>query len=202
MKNIYVHVNDIADIREREAVKFAQETLGQDWHSSLVTYRLESEFQRDWLAEVGRWLHFASQNGFLDEVLKPIGINFRRLNGSSQQPPNPNDLAHLNLQSRLAEAQTAYVLCKTGWQFGEYEPTTCAQNTDADLRLKNAYGESFFLQVKAPDQPGKVVNHKIVEGEYDDRIITALDKARANETNRSPARYRALSTTQFKPSVP
>jgi hypothetical protein len=87
-----------------------------------------------------------------------------------------NDPRHLKLHHHLSATRVTYYLTGTGWGFVGYEPES-GGDVDIDVSLAAPGGRTVEFQVKAPDQPGKVVNHKIVDGEDDSPITHDIDKA-------------------------
>jgi hypothetical protein len=145
-----------------------------EWPSRLVQYRFTSEWQADWKAELGHWLHTAERLGFLDVLVKRVLGRARRR--SRSQAIDPNDQRHLDLLSEVAAATTVHYLTGTGWAFRRWEPVVEGDG-DVDIELIGPSGAIVNVQVKAPDQPGRRSMGHVVDGEYDDRINTALRKA-------------------------
>ncbi|HET6284268.1 MAG TPA: hypothetical protein VFH73_25150 [Polyangia bacterium] len=158
-----------------EALSFATEILGEPsaWSSSIVGYRLASEFQADWKLEVGCWLLLARDLGFLPALRAKIRRATTRI--GSAPVGGPNDKAHLVLNQELAPAMVIYYFVSLGWTFDGWEPDV--QNGDVDVRLRSPDTRIVDLQVKAPDQPGSVAAHRRVDGEFDERVLTAVDNA-------------------------
>jgi hypothetical protein len=69
-----------------------------------------------------------------------------------------------------------HYLTGTGWRFCRWEPIT-GGDVDVDVELVTSDGRTAYLQVKAPDQPGRVVGDRRKEGEYDERVVKAVAKA-------------------------
>lgn len=70
----------------------------------------------------------------------------------------------------------AHYLTHTGWAFVAWEPIA-GGDCDVDIALTAKDGAPVLFQVKAPDQPGYVVGHHLVDGEYDQRVLEAVAKA-------------------------
>lgn len=160
---------------QSEAIARAERLLGtaDEWPSLLMKYRWTSDFQADWKAEIGHWLHTAEESGYLaNAVERPLS----RRKGGNRKEVHPNDSTHLVLQHELAPSKIAHYLIRTRWAFRAWEPITGGP-VDVDLRLASPDGTEVEIQVKAPDQPGVVTNHRLHDGEFDDRVISALDKA-------------------------
>lgn len=171
-----VDVRDIHRIPETDALKFVDEVLGpaDTWPSPLISYRLGAGFQADWKAEVAQWLWVAKEHGFLDRVLHDLRAQAKR--PSKATVVDPNDERHLKLHQHLAVARVTHYLTALGWNFQAFESETGGK-VDVDLSLRSPDGAVVELQVKAPDQPGRVVKGKIVDGEHDERIVLAVTKA-------------------------
>lgn len=147
------------------------------WAPSLIGYRFRQPFQADWKAEVGRWLIHAEQLGFLSRLVTLIQKRVLREAGDPKVT-GANDSAHLYLGQELAAAMTTYYLVRSGWTFIEWEPKLPpGTKGDVDVRLRCPLGFLTDIQVKAPDQPGERSGGQVVDGEYDDRICIAIDKA-------------------------
>jgi hypothetical protein len=169
-----------------------------DWISELMRYRLSAEFQADFKAEWGHWLHTAGHHGFQEEVVKKVLDRAKPLGSEIR---DPNDKASLVLAQEMAPAMFAHYLCGTGWTFGGWEWEHNGGSVgDVDLRLGAPDGTTTWFQVKSSDQPGYVVNHRIAEGEYDDRIDAALDKAAKQlPKTETEAKFIALSANRSWP---
>lgn len=173
-----VDVRDLHRVTEEEALALVDRHLGQSgsWPSALVNYRFKSDWQADWKEEVGHWLHAADSNGFLASMLRPIQGEKRRSGEANEI--KENDKHHLKLHQYLAPALACHYFTGTGWTFAGYETETGGQ-IDIDLALNAPDGTLVEFQVKAPDQPGEVSGGRIHDGEYDERIIAAIEKASA-----------------------
>ena len=169
---------DAAVIRRypaEQALRFASDVLGEPdaWPSSLIGYRLASEFQADWKLEVGCWLLLAHDLGFLPALRARLRRAATRVD--SAPVGGPNDKAHLVLNQELAPAMAIYYFVSVGWTFDAWEPGV--QNGDVDIRLRSPDGRLVDVQVKAPDQPGSISSYRHVDGEFDDRVLSAIDHA-------------------------
>lgn len=202
MTTPYLHAHQLRRVSPEEAIAFVDACLGppDGWPSPLVAYRLTSEFQRFWKEEVGHWLKTAERCGFLKRVLHDIGTQARP--ASRDADVHPNDKGHLKLQQHLAAARIVHYLTGTGWEFEAFEPVTGGA-VDVDISLRAPGGTLVEIQVKASDQPGIVQDdcfpvpvedsdqpeivrgQRIRDGEYDDRILKAVEHAAAQL--RSPA---------------
>ncbi len=145
--------------------------------SPLLTFRLGDESQADWKEEVGHYLRTAERHGYLERLSHDALAEARRRHGSTNvtAPPHANEKAHLKLRQALAPAMLAHYLLGTGWGFLEWEPKNVAG--DIDLRLSAPGGAPVAIQAKAPDQPGGRGGGRVIDGEHDDRVVAALEKA-------------------------
>ncbi|MDB4963964.1 MAG: hypothetical protein JWP01_3963 [Myxococcales bacterium] len=167
---------DLHRISEAEALALVERLLGDEsqWPSPLIKYRFKSEWQRDWKAELGHWLHTAGTFGFQGQLVDRVLGRARR--GSRSTTVDPNDQRHLDLQSEMAPAMVVHYLTGTGWAYRQWEAVT-GGNGDVDVEFAAPGGVVINTQVKAPDQPGSRAGGRVVDGEYDDRVLTALRKA-------------------------
>lgn len=171
-----IDVRDIHRLPDAEAMRFVDNVLGPPdaWPSPLIKYRLGAEFQADWKVELGQWLKAAREFGFLDQVLHQLRTQAQR--PSKADTIDPNDERHLKLHQHLAVARITHYLTALGWGFDAFEPDT-GSSVDIDLSLRAPDGKLVEFQVKAPDQPGRRENGRIVDGENDERIVHAVRKA-------------------------
>lgn len=184
----------IATVSDADACAYVDEVLGEasSWPSRLVSYRLSSDFQISWKREVGRWLRFARDTGFLPTILPRI----ERARSVNDPPladgkPDPNDRAHRILNQELAEVRVAYYLCAAGWSFLSVpEP---GNGYDVDLRMKTPRGLVADVQVKASDRLGRIVGSGRVDGENDGHVTAGLKKA-IQQLARSPGPIRIAVT--------
>jgi hypothetical protein len=153
------------------ALAFVDALLGDasEWSSPLINYRLSSDFQADWKEEVGHWLKTAERCGFLEQLRQRVIKRAKR--GTTAVEVDPNDKSHNVLVQELASAMVIHYLTGTGWTFQAWEPIT-GGSVDVDIQLGAPDGSAVYVQVKAPDLPGRVVG-----GEYDERIVAAVAKA-------------------------
>jgi hypothetical protein len=174
-----VHAYELHAVTDDEARAFVDGVFGpsEEWRSPLIRYRLTSDFQADWKTEVGHWLKSAERQGFLKKVLERV-LKRAKSPPSGATTPNKeaNDPHHLVLAQELAPAMAVHYLTGTGWSFEAWEPVTGGA-VDVDFSLQAPDGMSVMLQVKAPDRPGEVVGHRLVDGENDEYVLRALSKA-------------------------
>jgi hypothetical protein len=159
-----------------ESLRFVDETLGppSSWPSPLISYRLADAFQAPWKCELGQWLYCAKQYGFLEQVLHQLRTQAKR---AVRKYPgqHPNDERHLKLHNVVAASRVVHYLSATGWSFVSYESETGGP-VDIDVTMRGPGNELVELQVKSPDQPGVVEEHRLTDGENDERVLTALKK--------------------------
>jgi hypothetical protein len=172
-------VQELQRLPPDAAIALVDRLLGppEEWPSPLIAYRLTSEFQADWKAELGQWLKAAEQFGFLDRVLHEITHQAKKSNKKDTGVIDPNDPRHLKLLQHVAAARIIHYLTATRWSFSGYELTP-GQAVDIDCALTTPNGQLVEFQVKAPDQPGRLSGHRYVDGDFDDRVITAVSHAR------------------------
>jgi hypothetical protein len=184
-----VDVHELHRVTPADARAFVDQTLGaaDTWASPLISYRLSADAQADWKVELGNWLKVAEQNGFLDRLMHDVQSQARR--PSKLTTKDPNDRNHLKLHHYVAAARVTHYLTALGWSFGAFEPET-GGDVDIDLQLKSPNGAPVEFQIKAPDQPGRIENHRIVDGEFDERVIAAVEHAAIQL--RHPARAPAI----------
>jgi hypothetical protein len=184
-------VEELQRIPVEEALDLVDRLLGPpgEWPSPLIAYRLTSDFQADWKAEVGQWLRAAEQFGFLERVMHEIRSHAKGRSKGQTGEIDPNDRQHLKLHQHLAAARIIHYLTATGWGFRGYETETGGA-VDIDCSLVAPGGQVVEFQVKSPDQPGRRAGHRDVDGDFDERVITAAQHAM--EQLRRPATGPAL----------
>ena len=162
-------------LQQHEALALVDDILGkpESWPSPLITYRLGSGFQADWKEEVGHALNTARRLGFLGKLVQRVA--------AAKQPSDvdqrtANDPSHRRLLQELAPAVAVHYFVGTGWGFDSWEPKSPV-GSDIDFWLRDPGGARVAFQTKASDQPGDVVGGRHVDGEHDEWIVTALEKA-------------------------
>lgn len=180
----FIEAKALRSISRQEALALVDQRLGDAelWPSPLVQYRFKSDFQSDWTEEVGHWLHTAQGCGFDGALVSRIISRARRRTRS--QGIDPNDQRHLQLKQELAPAMVAHYLVGLGWSFNAWEPSV-DPGVDVDLSMTPPNGTPVSIQVKSPDQPGRIENYRVVEGEFDERVIAAVEKA-GKQLDRNP----------------
>jgi hypothetical protein len=132
--------------------------------SAMLEYRLAADFQADWKAEVGHWLHAAKQFGFLEPMLRPLlGERDRRSRSENRDIDDPR---HLKLHQHLASALLCHYFTGIGWSFKGWDTET-GGTIDIDLALNTPEGTLVELQVKSPGS----------SQDADSRLIQALENA-------------------------
>ena len=172
-----VHGHELWRVTTAEALALVDEKLGppESWAASaLLHYRLSADFQGDWKAEVGHWLHAAKTFGFLDALLPPIFGERRRHRVNPDR--TAGDRRHLKLHQHLSEALFAHYFTGLGWSFQGWN-TTPGESIDIDLAMETPDGALVELQVKTPDEPGDLVNGQYQGGNSDQRVLESLDHA-------------------------
>lgn len=138
-------------VSDAEAVRTFEELLGLGdvWVSELMRYRTTSQWQQDWVIEVGNWLARARSLGFLDRLLAPV-LPQRSANGTRDAA----DQVHRNVTQQLAQAMVVHYLVGTGWTLDAYEPAVTdlrrdCTRADVDLRMCPTRFVNVDIQVKA-----------------------------------------------------
>ena len=70
----------------------------------------------------------------------------------------------------------AHYLRGLGWSVKAWEPPS-DPGVDVDLLMSTPNRTPVSIQVKAPDQPGRIEDYHVVDGEFDERIVDAVEKA-------------------------
>jgi len=159
-----------------EALARVDALLGssEEWRSPLIRYRLSSAWQANWKEEVGHWLDTAERHGFL-EPLRHLILKRAKQDLDTGAEVDPNDVLHKILLSVLAEAMVTHYLVGTGWSFSRWQPRVSGADVDVGLRAPS--GAEALVQVKATDQPGRVVGGRVVDGERDEHVVASAEKA-------------------------
>lgn len=172
-----VNGHELWRIPTEEALDLVDQKLGppEAWGASaLLSYRLSADFQADWKAEVGHWMHAAKTFGFLDSILRQVfGERDRRRVNTDR---NAGDRRHLKLHQYLSEALFTHYFTGLGWSFSGWN-TTPGEAIDIDLALKAPDDSLVELQIKTPDEPGDLVNGQYQGGNSDQHVVAALNKA-------------------------
>ena len=185
-------------VTDQDACAFVDSIIGDstEWSSPLLVYRLTSDFQSDWKAEVGRWLLFAHQNNFLPKVKHRLVERAKRSKGDllPNGKINPNDTGHLIFCQEVAPVQVAYYLADSGWRIQEWEPAV--STGDVDIRMMTPSGELCDIQVKASDNPGRIVGYRIASGENDTHVLLGIEKAISQLKDSSGPKRLVVATPQ------
>lgn len=177
--SLSVHAAELHEDHDDDARAFVDAVLGgsDEWRSPLLRYRLSSGFQADWKAEVGHWLKRAQRLQFLDLLLLRLLKRAKDdVAGNFALAREANDVHHRRFASEIAPAMAVHYFVGTGWTFKAWEPETGGK-VDVDVGLLSPDGGTASLQIKAPDVLGEVVRHRIVDGEHDERVVAAVQKA-------------------------
>lgn len=91
------------DVSSDEALTFLQKQFGAaaEWRSGLLSYRLSSDFQKDWREEVGHWLKTAEAHGYLKPLLNRVLKRAKRGTRSTGVDPTTDGTASLSPSSPL-----------------------------------------------------------------------------------------------------
>jgi hypothetical protein len=145
---------------------------GGAWASELMQYRTTSEWQEDWVIEVGNWLERARQLGFLDQLVAKIAPQRAGIGSRAASDP-----VHRNVNQQLAQAMVVHYLVGTGWHLEVFEPNVTdlrADLTAADVDLQMrppAMSSIVDVQVKASGTLG------IAERFADQQIRAGIEHA-------------------------
>lgn len=154
-----IEAEEVALCDPATAMAFFDEQLGEasTWPSPLLRYRLSSDFQGMWKAEVGQWLKRADMLGFLDPVVERVRQEAKRRRKDESR--GSSDPSHLKLHQHLVEARLAHHLAGMGWQFDAFQAETGGP-VDVDIRLRAPDGAPVDIQAKAPgrylERPGNL----------------------------------------------
>jgi hypothetical protein len=140
--------------------------LAEEWFPPLMSYRLRSDDQDDWKAELGNALFYARREGFLNPLVTLLKGQANKEGFSVDGPPNINDRGHTKFHRELAPATVAYYLSGTGWSFERWEPKDLPG--DVDLLMLPPTGESVAFQIKGSGR----------HAGSDEDIVTAIEHAR------------------------
>lgn len=174
---VAILASELDTVPSADAVAAVERHFGAagTWASELTKYRFRSDFQADWKEQVGRWLLTAERYGYIGPLVSRV-LKMARANG--QVLRDGNDKGHAVLHAELAPAMAAHYLIGTGWRFGAWEAEV-GGDIDVDLRMVSPSGDEADFQVKGSDVPGQVEGGRVVNGEYDDRVLAAIDHAAA-----------------------
>lgn len=162
-------------ITDDQAIALVDQELGgvDEQGSALLQYRWASDWQADWKAEVGHWLATARRVGCLASLVQRC--RDRQRSREFQPARLANDPHHKLLMNELAPAAVLHYLDGTGWGYRAWDKQ--GPGFDHDIELTAPGGLAVAVQVKNPDQPGEVVNHRRVDGENDAWVTAAIDNA-------------------------
>lgn len=155
-----LHIVSDEDARARFHVLLGK---GEGWKSELMKYRTTSDWQDDWVIEVGNWLARAQSMGYLDFILQRVQPQ-RTADGRRDE----GDDVHRNVTQWLAQAMAAHYFLGIGWGFGAWEPRVTdlrgdGAPADIDLQLFAPSGGPLVdMQVKASGRLG-LHDHEVDE---------------------------------------
>jgi hypothetical protein len=150
-------------VSDDEARSLIQELIGRGgvWTSELMQYRTTSDWQDDWVVEVGNWLARARLLGFLDRLLAPV-LSQRDAAGSR----DAGDPVHRNVNQQLAQAMVVHYFVSTGWNLHAFEPAVTdlrgdGTRADVDVQMCPPAATAIVdMQVKASGTLG-VHDHQV-----------------------------------------
>lgn len=195
-------VSQLHEITDSDASALVDLLLGRanEQSSGLLKYRFGADFQRDWKAELGHWLHTAESFGFI-EPLWARAVGRLTGGGDAQIDVDPNDRMQRMLLQDLAPAMFVHYLAGLGWRFEAWEPPRPPEadggHLDVDVSLVAPDRSPVDVQVKAPDQPGVVRNRRRVHGESDEAVIRSLSKA-AVQLPRAGAQAKMIAVSALR----
>lgn len=147
---------------------------GPAWASAMMQYRTTSDWQDDWVIEVGNWLARADALSYLDFILRNVQPLRTRV-GSNDGAEG--DGVHRKVTQQLAQAMAVHYFVGIGWSFGAFEPKVSEPRADgipADVDLQLHPPSSALLvdmQVKASGTLG------VRDAEVDPQIRTGVTNA-------------------------
>lgn len=125
---------------------------GPAWASAMMQYRTTSDWQDDWVIEVGNWLARADTLGYLDFILRNVQPLRARIGTDDGAE---GDGVHRKVTQQLAQAMAVHYFLGIGWRLGSFEPKVTELRAsgipaDVDLQLYAPTGvELVDMQVKA-----------------------------------------------------
>lgn len=147
---------------------------GPAWASAMMQYRTTSDWQDDWVIEVGNWLARADSLGYLDFILRNVQPLRARIGTDDGAE---GDGVHRKVTQQLAQAMAVHYFVGIGWGFGAFEPKVSehrASGIPADVDLQLHPPSSTLLvdmQVKASGTLG------VPDAEVDPQIRTGATNA-------------------------
>jgi hypothetical protein len=119
-------------VSARDALDFVDTQLGlpSEWGSQLTKYRLASDFQSDWKAEVGQWLKTAERHGYL-ATLKARVIKMAKSNAQIRGRAPPI-LAHIGQDKVDLTVREPILRAKGVWVDVQAKTTRSNHGTDVE----------------------------------------------------------------------
>lgn len=148
---------------------------GPAWASAMMQYRTTSDWQDDWVIEVGNWLARADSLGYLDFILR----NVQPLRGRvGTNDGAEGDGVHRKVTQQFAQAMAVHYFLGIGWRFGAFEPRVTELRAsgipaDVDLQLYAPTGvELVDMQVKASGTLG--LHDSVVDSQIRTGVTNAI----------------------------
>lgn len=166
-----LHVISDEDARARFRALLGK---GPAWASGMMRYRTTSDWQDDWVIEVGNWLARADSLGYLDFILRnvqPLRTRIGTHDGAE------GDGVHKKVTQQLAQAMAVHYFVGIGWGFGGFEPKVTELRAsgipaDVDLQLHPPTNTLLVdMQVKASGTLG------LPDAQVDPQIRTGATNA-------------------------
>lgn len=138
-------------LSDDEAVQLVDERLGasSEWTSPIISYRLSSDFQRHWKAEIGHWFATARRHGYDERLVEKV---IKRANKGTHKPATTRDLddpLYRFMLGELLPAMFAHFMLNTGWGYRVWEaPDGRGGDVDVGL-LAPGKGAPVDVQIKA-----------------------------------------------------
>jgi hypothetical protein len=148
---------------------------GPAWSSAMMQYRTTSDWQDDWVIEVGNWLARADALGYLDVILRNVQPLRTRI---GTHDGDEGDGVHRKVTQQLAQAMAVHYFLGIGWSFGAFEPKVTELRAsgipaDVDLQLYAPTGvELVDMQVKASGTLG--LHDSVVDPQISTGVTNAI----------------------------
>ena len=144
-------------LNDQAACEMVDRVLGlaHEWHAPLMSYRLASDFQSDWKAEVGNVLCFAERQGFLEPLRDLLIKQANKPGFAADVPRDIDDRGHLKFHREVAPGTIAYYLGGTGWSLERWEPDELPGDVDLLMRGQAANRSRCRLRAQGGPQAQK-----------------------------------------------
>ena len=139
-------------ISDDEAVQLVDERFGSatEWSSPIISYRLSSDFQRHWKAEIGHWLATAQRHDYDDRLVEKVLSRARKGKHKLRATRDLDDPLYRFMLGELLPAMFAHFMLNTGWGYRLWDsPDGRGGDVDVGL-LAPTNGEPVDVQIKAP----------------------------------------------------